>query len=204
LYTDRLLVGVDLAWKEGHTSYGVEILEEMYVRNTFTFTTMKELDQVLTSMEPNIVNIFIDAPLHLNEEKGTRLCDKKFAERGIPILPFNRKVIEKMYSPYKGFQVREFLERKGFKYCGSYDENSFFECYAFGNATLVFDVKKKRAFLEKWKLLMSELGFSNLEIVKNRHHIDALLCTLPYFTEKWEFEIFRTFRNDGYCLFVPW
>lgn len=201
--TDKIIIGIDLAWKVGRKSFGVMVSEDLSIQSTFSFYDLEQLENTLDSHGKILHNIFIDAPLHLNTREKFRSCDRAFMSRGYPILPFNKKILRQRYLPYTGFLVRSFLESRGCKYCGNFNEPSLFEVYAFGNAMVVFGIKSKKQFLKNWKNLLKEFGFMNLNLLKSTHEIDALLCTLPYFTETREFGVFTKFVKSGYCLFVP-
>jgi len=203
LSINRVIIGLDPAWKKGKKSYGVLVREDLVVENSFSFKELSELEEAIQKIPTPIKLIFVDAPLHLEKGEKVRACDREFLKRGLPILPFNEKIMEKLYSPFFGIELRKFLEEKGFKYCGSFNENSFYEVYAFGNAMLAFGIKSKSDFLKKWKKLLTDFGFMGLRKIKSPHHIDALLSTLPFFVTKWDFDVFSLFQERGYCLFVP-
>jgi len=203
LFTDKAIIGLDLAWKKGNRSYGVIVNDGLFVEKIFSFTGLSELEEVIEEIPSSIKLIFVDAPLNFEKEQKVRACDREFLKKGLPILPFNEKIMEKFYSPFLGLELRRFLESKGFTYCGSFSENSFYEVYAFGNAMLVFGVKKKTDFLKNWKKLLFDFGFTGLSKLKNSHFIDALLSTLPYFVIKWNFDVFSLYKEKGYCIFVP-
>ncbi|MDI6851701.1 MAG: hypothetical protein QMD82_07205 [bacterium] len=203
MFTNRIIIGLDPAWKKGRESYGVLIREDLFVKKAFSFYEFRELEEIMSMIPSETKLIFVDAPLNLETGERVRVCDREFLKRGIPILPFNEEIMKNFYSPFFGFELRKFLEDKGFKYCGSFNENSFYEVYAFGNAMLVFGIKRKLDFLKKWKKLLADFGFTGLKKIKSLHHIDALLSTLPFFVMKWNFDVFSLYRERGYCLFVP-
>jgi len=204
LFTGRVLVGLDLGWKVKSTHHFVLVTEGLEVQEAGSFKDISGLRELIGKLKDfKVVNIFLDAPLHVGPEERIRDCDRVFLQAGIPILPVNKGIVEKRYSPFSGFAVRDLLEAEGFKYCGDFNEKSFFEVYAFGNAVLVFGVKRKAYFLKKWKELFTSLGFTGLHRVKFPHQVDALSCILPYFMWKWRFDLFKLYRERGYCLFVP-
>jgi predicted nuclease with RNAse H fold len=202
LFTDRFLIGVDLAWKRGKSSFFVVVSEDLKVLYASTFYEYADFFTEIKGFQ-GILNVFVDAPLCVEKNLKFRSCDKLFLKARIPILPVNESIIKTKYSPFSALSFREFLESRGFKYCGSFDENSFFEVYAFGNAALTFGFKNKREFLKSWREAFQSLGFYNLDMIKSHHHIDALACVLPYFMEKWEFPVFKLLKEGEYCIFIP-
>lgn len=202
MFTDRFLIGVDLAWKKGNPSFFVVVSEDLKVLYASDFYDYANFLTQIKGFQ-GILNVFVDVPLSVEKGSKYRSCDKLFLKARIPILPINENIIRTKYSPFSGLSFREFLESRGFKYCGSFAENSFFEVYAFGNAALAFGFKNKKEFLQNWREAFQSLGFYNLDVIKSHHHIDALACVLPYFMEKWEFPVFKLFKEGGFCIFVP-
>lgn len=200
--TTKLIIGLDLAWKAKNPSYGVLVSDGLEVLESFSFTNLAEFGEKINQNSSSQTLIFIDAPLHCDVSLGIRECDRKFLNYGIPILPVNHQILKK-YQPFLGFELKNFLISQSFEYCGTFDKNSFYEVYAFGNASLVFGVRTKRELLRKWNTLFSELGFTNLHKITSIHHLDGLCCTLPYFITKWRFDIFDLYDKKEYCMFIP-
>lgn len=203
MFTGRLLIGVDLAWKKGKRSSFVIVQEDLEILKAGSFVDFSEFEEILEEFGKRVLLVFIDAPLCGEREQKYRNCDRFFLKTGIPILPVNSRILRTRYHPYQGFDLRDFLIAKGFKFCGNFKENSFYEVYAFGNASLVFGIEKKRELYRMWRDGFSSLGFSNLELVKGRDQVDALCCILPFFMEKWEFPIFGLYKKEGCCMFIP-
>lgn len=201
--TDRILIGVDLAWKKGKKSSFVIVQENLEVLKAGSFAGFSELEEILEEFRKKVLLLFIDAPLCGEGEQKYRDCDRLFLKAGIPILPVNSKILGSRYHPYQGFEFRDFLIAKGFKFCGNFEEDSFYEVYAFGNASLVFGIRKKKELYLRWREVFSSLGFSNLVIIRGKDQIDALCCILPFFMVKWEFPVFSHYKKEGCCMFVP-
>ncbi|MEO0272693.1 MAG: hypothetical protein ABIM30_06360 [candidate division WOR-3 bacterium] len=201
--TGRVLIGVDLVWKRGKRSSFVVVQEDLEVLKAGSFVSFSEFEGLLKELTQKILLVFIDAPLCGELEEKYRNCDRFFLKIGIPVLPVNKKILRTRYYPYQGFDFKNFLINKGFKYCGNSDENSFYEVYAFGNASIVFGIKKKRELYMMWQKGFSSLGFTNLDIVRGKDQIDALCCVLPFFMKKWEFPLFSLYKGEGCCMFIP-
>jgi len=132
-----IFIGIDLAWSSKNSS-GVCVMLNKEIIFIGLVEKVEHIIQIISAYEEVLVGI--DAPITINNKKGSRVVEKDFlkdfSRHKIGILPINRALIEK-YSFVNADAIRKRLESIGLSY--GVEKSNFIEVYPHSTIAVYFN-----------------------------------------------------------------